>query len=62
MEAAVWPVAHAGHQTMFHRIEMNVIDMACQIFGVTNRMLPKPALPKTFFAFGDFANGTRGCG
>src|SRR4051794_24193712 len=31
---------------MFERIEMNIIDMPCEVAFVANGVLPKPSLPK----------------
>src|SRR5437588_1748123 len=40
------PIAHTPRQSVFDRIEMDVIDMALKIAVVANGVLPKPALPK----------------
>jgi hypothetical protein len=40
---------------MFHRIEVNVIDMARKIGIVAKRVLPVAPLPYSLFASGDFA-------
>ncbi len=36
---------------MFHRIDMHVIDMACEIVIIPDRMLPIAPLPDAAFAF-----------
>jgi hypothetical protein len=48
------PIASARDQPMFHRIEMNVIDVAREVGIVADGVLPKAALPYAFFASADF--------
>jgi hypothetical protein len=40
------PVANSAHQTVLHRIVVNVINMAREIGIVADRVLPITALPK----------------
>ena len=49
MKTAMWPIGYARDMSMFHRIEMNVIDMAFKIGVGANGMLPIAALPDSFF-------------
>jgi hypothetical protein len=37
---------------MFDRIEMDIIDMPCEVAFVTDGVLPKPPLPKPEVAIG----------
>src|SRR5207302_1355416 len=46
VERRVGPVAHAGNETVLHRIEVNVVDVTCEILVIANRVLPKASLPK----------------
>ena len=41
----MWPVASGSHQTMPHRIVVNIIDMRGVIGLVANHVLPEPSLP-----------------
>src|SRR5262249_7348013 len=49
------PIAGAGHQAVFHRIVVNVIDVTCEIGIATDRVFPITALPYSLFAFGALA-------
>src|SRR5438105_4229804 len=40
------PIAHADHQAMPHRIEMDVVDMSLEISVIPNRVLPETTLPQ----------------
>src|ERR1043166_7658968 len=40
------PVADARDEAVPHRVEMNVIDVACKIGLVADGVLPEPSLPK----------------
>ena len=40
------PVAHTRHKTMFDGIEMNVVDVPCEVVFIANGVLPKSPLPK----------------
>ena len=40
---------------MFHRIEVDVVDVARKIIIVADGVLPIAALPDTLFAFGELA-------
>ena len=55
MEAAVRPIGHARDVAMFHRIEVDVVDVSLEIFVVPDGVLPVPALPNAFFPFDYFA-------
>ena len=46
MERRMGPIAHALHQRMLDRIEMNVIDVPRKISFVADGVLPEPPLPK----------------
>lgn len=49
MERGIRPIAHSGDVTVRHRIPMDGIDMAVEIVGVADLMLPKPPLPNRTF-------------
>jgi hypothetical protein len=55
VETAVRPIGYAVDVAVFHRIEMNVIDVSLEIFIIANRVLSVSALPDAFFSFGDLA-------
>jgi len=59
VETAVRPVGYARDVTMFHWIEMNVIDMALEICLISDGMLPIASLPNAFLSLTDLACGTR---
>jgi len=40
---------------MLDRVDMDVVDVTCEIVLVADRMLPKSALPNTSLAFGKSA-------
>ena len=44
---------------MFHRIEVNVVDMSLKIGFVADRVLPIATLPNAFLAFYDLARRAR---
>lgn len=46
---------------MFHRIEMNVVDVPPKVGFIPDRMLPIATLPNTFFSFDDLARRSRSC-
>ena len=50
MKRRVRPVADLGHETMFYRIVVNVIDVPGQIFLVADRVLPETSLPQSLFS------------
>ena len=52
------PIAGPRHQTVFHRIKVNVIDMAREVGVVAQRVLPIAPLPYSLFTFGDFAGAS----
>ena len=56
VEAAMRPIGYARDVPMLHRVEMNVIDMALEIFVIPNCTFPVTALPDAFFSFGDLAH------
>jgi hypothetical protein len=43
MKRRMWPIAHLGHQTVFHRIDIAIFDMATVVSFVTDQMLPRIA-------------------
>jgi hypothetical protein len=59
MEAAVRPVACPRNVAVFDGIEMNVVDMAREVFVIADGVLPVAALPNSFLAFGDLAGRAR---
>src|SRR5689334_18984027 len=59
MKRAVGPIGDLRYVSVFHRIEMNVIDVALQIAIVTDRMFPVPALPKASLASRQLAGRPR---
>jgi len=52
------PIAHSMCISVFHRIEVNIIDMAREIGVVTDGVLPVATLPDSFLALGDFAGAS----
>src|SRR5215510_9510459 len=50
VEATVRPVANASDISVFHRIEMNVIDVTLEVRIVSDCVFPKPSLPDSRFA------------
>src|SRR3546814_10846616 len=55
MQRRIRPIHGPGDVSMFHRIEVDVIDVALQVVCVADQMLPIPPLPDPAFAFGDAA-------
>ena len=51
MKRRIRPIAHPHDMSMFHRVEMHIIDMVCVIIGVANCMLPITTLPQSSFTF-----------
>jgi hypothetical protein len=49
------PINDARDMSMFHWIEMDVIDMALQIRVIANRVFPIATLPDALFSFASFA-------
>ncbi|MNW19202.1 hypothetical protein D3C71_2190880 [compost metagenome] len=47
---------------MFHRIVMDVVDMAIQVGFIANLVLPEASLPDAFLPFPCLALGTIGGG
>ena len=45
------PIAHARHQAVLHRVEVDVVEMPREILLVADRVLPKPSLPQPVLAF-----------
>ncbi len=50
------PIGYAIDVAVFHRVEVDVVDVAFEILIISNRVLPVPALPDAFFPFGDLAH------
>ncbi len=48
------PIGYAIDVAVFHRVEVDVVDVAFEILIISNRVLPVPALPDAFF--GDLAH------
>lgn len=57
MKRGMRPVRDAGDVAMFHRVEMNVVDMPRDIVVVAQRMLPIAPLPDAAFGFARAAFG-----
>jgi len=51
VEARPWPARHARGMTVFHRVEMGVIDVALKIIRIPNAVFPVPTLPDINLAF-----------
>lgn len=48
----IWPVNRCFHQTMFHRIKMNITAMVVEILVISDHMFPESSLPNhPFTAF-----------
>ena len=56
VETAMRPIGYAIDVAVFHRVEVDVVDVAFEILIISNRVLPVPALPDAFFPFGDLAH------
>src|SRR5580700_9272354 len=50
MKRRMRPIANAGHDAVFHRIVMDVIDMSLEVLLVADRVFPVSSLPKRKFA------------
>ena len=59
MEAAMRPIHDARHMAVLDRIEVNIVDVTFEIRIVSDRVLPKAALPDSLFSFDDLARRTR---
>jgi len=44
------PIGHAAHQTVFHRIDVAILDVPSLIRVVSDQVFPKSPLPNTAFA------------
>jgi hypothetical protein len=44
------PIGRVLDETVFHRVEMRVVDVSRKVAIVTDRVLPIPALPDAPFA------------
>jgi hypothetical protein len=53
------PIRYTSHMPVFHRIEMNVIDVPIKIRFIAYRVLPVAALPDAFFSLGNLAFRSR---
>ena len=51
MKRRMWPIAHPCNQTMFHRIDVTIFDVAGIIRFIPDEVFPKSPLPDTAFAF-----------
>ena len=52
MKRRIRPFPDSRHESMFHGIDMNIVDVSVKILFIANRMLPLATLPDTAFAFG----------
>jgi hypothetical protein len=43
------PIAHSGYKTMFHGVEVNVIDVPLEISIIADCVFPEATLPKRVF-------------
>jgi hypothetical protein len=50
MKRRMRPIAHLGHQTVFHLIDITIFDMATVVSFVTDQMLPESPLPDAALA------------
>ena len=50
MKRRMRPIAHLCHQTVFHRIDITIFDMATVVSFVTDQMLPESPLPDAALA------------
>jgi hypothetical protein len=50
MKRRVRPIAHSGDKTVFHGIEVNVIDVPFEILLITNDVFPESTLPQRYLA------------
>src|SRR5437867_2720008 len=51
VEGRIRPVAHAADQTMFYRVEVDIVHMPREILFVANGVLPESALPDRILPF-----------
>ena len=49
------PIRYAVDVAMFHRVEVDVVDVSLEIFIIANCVLPVSALPYAFLALGNLA-------
>jgi hypothetical protein len=57
MERRKGPIPNARDETMFDRIDMDVVDVTLEVAFVANGMFPVPALPYAALALGRAAAG-----
>jgi hypothetical protein len=57
MERRKRPIPNPRNETMFDRVDMDVVDVTLEVALVANGMLPIAALPDAAFALGDAAAG-----
>ena len=50
MERRIRPVFRCCDEAMLHRVPVNVIDMAVEVVGVTDKMFPEAPLPDSALA------------
>jgi hypothetical protein len=50
MKRRIWPIYYSFHITMFHRIPMDIIQVALKIQIVPDEMVPESSLPDAGFA------------
>jgi hypothetical protein len=58
MKRGMWPVANTSDQTMLHRVDVAILDVACVVGLIANQMLPEAPLPGPAFVAFD-PNGTQ---
>ena len=56
MKRRMRPIPHACHQAMFHRVDMDVVDVALEITFIANCVFPIAALPDPAFTLGSAAS------
>lgn len=59
VEGAIRPIAYTRYQAVFDWIEVNIVDVPCQIVFIADSVFPKATLPDSLVAFDDLAWRTR---
>ncbi len=57
VEGGIGPFGGVADEAVFHRVEMNVVEMGGVIFVVADRVFPEAPLPEAAFASGCTAGG-----
>ena len=50
VESRIWPIRNPLHQSVLHRIIMNILHVTPQVIIVANPMFPEPPLPDVLLA------------